>query len=138
RGARRRPTPRVPRVALGPPGRERRGRRAPERDRAPHRRRRRHGGAGRRAACDPAGTRQPVTTAKARSAGLVVATALLVRLAAVLLSARTTMDVLRYHKVADHILNVSLNPYTAPRLYPYPPLWVWFEAGAGWLERHGA
>jgi hypothetical protein len=48
------------------------------------------------------------------------------------------VDVLRYHKVADHVLNVSLNPYTAPRLYPYPPLWVWFEAGAGWLERYGA
>jgi hypothetical protein len=67
-----------------------------------------------------------------------VGIALLVRLAAVLVSARTTVDVLRYHKVADHILNVSVNPYTAPRLYPYPPLWVWFETGAGWLERHGA
>jgi hypothetical protein len=77
-------------------------------------------------------------TARARGAGLVVGVALLVRLAAVLVSARTTVDVLRYHKVADHVLNVSLNPYTAPRLYPYPPLWVWFEAGAGWLERHGA
>jgi hypothetical protein len=73
-----------------------------------------------------------------RRAALVIAAALLVRLAAVAVSARTTVDVLRYHKVADHILNVSLNPYTAPRLYPYPPLWVWFEAGAGWMERQGA
>lgn len=68
---------------------------------------------------------------------VVLAVALLLRLAAVIASARITVDVLRYHKVADYILDQSINPYTAPRLYPYPPLWVWFEAGAGWLERHG-
>jgi hypothetical protein len=68
----------------------------------------------------------------------VLFAALAVRLIAVGLSARITVDVERYHRVATHVLDVSLNPYTAPRLYPYPPLWVWFEAGAGWLERHGA
>jgi hypothetical protein len=73
----------------------------------------------------------------ARRSALVITVALVVRLAAVIVSARMTVDVLRYHKVAEHILDVSANPYTAPRLYPYPPLWVWFEAGAGWLERHG-
>src|SRR5580700_3715570 len=73
-----------------------------------------------------------------RQAVAVVVTAFLIRLLIVLVSARLTVDVLRYHRVATHVLDVSLNPYTAPRLYPYPPLWVWFEAGAGWLERHGA
>ena len=68
---------------------------------------------------------------------LVLLAAGVVRLVAVLVSARTTVDVLRYHKVAEHVLDVSWNPYQAPRLYPYPPLWVWFEAAAGWLERHG-
>src|SRR5262245_13583744 len=58
-------------------------------------------------------------------------------MAAIAVSARTTVDVKRYHRVAEHVLDVSWNPYEAPRLYPYPPLWVWFEAGAGWLERQG-
>ena len=73
----------------------------------------------------------------ARRLGLVLLAALAVRAAAVVVSARTTVDVLRYHKVAQHVLDVSWNPYTAPRLYPYPPLWVWLEAAAGWLERQG-
>jgi hypothetical protein len=77
-----------------------------------------------------------VTTAARRSA-VIVLVALGVRLLAVAVSARISVDVLRYHKVAEHVLGRSWNPYTAPRLYPYPPLWVWFEAGAGWLERHG-
>jgi hypothetical protein len=72
-----------------------------------------------------------------RRLALVLAIAGAVRVGAVLLSARTTVDVLRYHKVAEHVLDVSWNPYLAPRLYPYPPLWVWFEAAAGWLERQG-
>jgi hypothetical protein len=31
---------------------------------------------------------------------------------------------------------VSWNPYEAPRLYPYPPVWVWAEAGSEWVARH--
>ena len=30
-----------------------------------------------------------------------------------------------------HVLDVSWNPYQAPRLYPYPPVWMWVEAGSG-------
>jgi hypothetical protein len=67
----------------------------------------------------------------------VLAVALAVRLVPVFACAFLTVDVLRYHKVAEHVLDVSWNPYQAPRLYPYPPLWVWFEAAAGWLERRG-
>ena len=26
-------------------------------------------------------------------------------------------------------------PYQAPRLYPYPPVWMWVEAGSEWLAR---
>jgi hypothetical protein len=66
---------------------------------------------------------------------LLLAAALAVRLAAVFASDREVADVLRYRKVADHVLDVSPNPYTAPRLYPYPPVWVWVEAAAGWLSR---
>jgi hypothetical protein len=66
---------------------------------------------------------------------LLLAAALGVRLAAVLAADREVADVQRYRKVADHVLDVSPNPYTAPRLYPYPPLWVWVEAGAGWISR---
>jgi hypothetical protein len=42
---------------------------------------------------------------------------------------------LRYRKVATHVLDVSWNPYLAPRLYPYPPVWVWIEAAAEWVCR---
>ncbi len=72
-----------------------------------------------------------------RRLAAVLAVAGLLRVAAIAVSARTTVDVLRYHRVAEHVLDVSWNPYEAPRLYPYPPLWVWFEAAAGWLERQG-
>jgi hypothetical protein len=48
---------------------------------------------------------------------------------------RVVVDVLRYEKVATHLLDVSWNPYQAPRLYPYPPLWMWAEAGSLWLAR---
>lgn len=61
--------------------------------------------------------------------------ALLVRLAGVLLADRMVADVLRYHKIASHVLDVSWNPYEAARLYPYPPLWIVFEVGAEWLAR---
>lgn len=48
---------------------------------------------------------------------------------------RVVVDVLRYEKVAAHLLDVSWNPYQAPRLYPYPPLWMWVEAASLWLAR---
>jgi hypothetical protein len=76
-------------------------------------------------------------TDAARRLGPVLAAAFVVRLVPVLLFAHLTVDVLRYHKVATHVLDVSWNPYQAPRLYPYPPLWVWVEAAAGALERLG-
>jgi hypothetical protein len=67
---------------------------------------------------------------------VVGAAALLVRLVAVLLSDRIVADVLRYQKVAAHVLDVSWNPYLAPRLYPYPAAWIWVEVAAEWLARH--
>lgn len=70
-----------------------------------------------------------------RAAAPLLAAAAL-RLVAIALSDREAADVLRYRKVADHVLDVSWNPYQAPRLYPYPPVWVWVEAGAGWLARN--
>ncbi len=73
---------------------------------------------------------------RGRGLQLALAAALLLRLTAVFVSAREVADVLRYHKVADHILDVSWNPYQAQHLYPYPPVWVWAEAAAGWLSRH--
>jgi hypothetical protein len=66
----------------------------------------------------------------------VMAAALLIRVAAALLSDRVVADVLRYHKVASHVLDVSWNPYLAPRLYPYPAAWIWIEVAAEWLARH--
>jgi len=74
-------------------------------------------------------------TAPARLA-LVLAVAGAVRLAPILFADRMVADVLRYHRVATHVLDVSWNPYEAPRLYPYPPVWVWVEAGSEWLARH--
>jgi uncharacterized membrane protein len=67
---------------------------------------------------------------------LVLTVAGAVRLAPILLADRMVADVLRYHRVAAHVLDVSWNPYAAPRLYPYPPVWVWIEAGSEWLARH--
>jgi hypothetical protein len=66
----------------------------------------------------------------------VVVVAAALRLAAVLLCDREVADVLRYRKVADHVLDVSWNPYQAPRLHPYPPVWFAWEAASGWLARH--
>jgi hypothetical protein len=69
------------------------------------------------------------------SLGLVLAVAFALRLAAVLASDRVVADVKRYERVATHVLDVSWNPYAAPRLYPYPPVWMWFEAASEWLAR---
>ena len=69
------------------------------------------------------------------SLALALVAAALVRLVSVFATDRVTADVLRYRKVATHVLNVSWNPYEAPRLYPYPPVWVAVEAGAEWLSR---
>jgi hypothetical protein len=68
----------------------------------------------------------------------VGAVALLLRAIAAFCSDRLVADVLRYHKLAAHVLDVSWNPYLASRLYPYPPVWVWVEVGAEWLARHAA
>jgi hypothetical protein len=65
-----------------------------------------------------------------------VAAAFVTRLLAILVSDRVVADVERYRRVAAHVLDVSWNPYQAARLYPYPPLWVWVEAGCEWLARH--
>jgi len=74
-------------------------------------------------------------TARMRLA-LVLAVAGALRLAPIVLADRMVADVLRYHRVATHVLDVSWNPYAAPRLYPYPPVWVWVEAGSEWVARH--
>ncbi len=64
----------------------------------------------------------------------VMAIALVVRAAAVALSDRVVADVLRYRKVAEFMLAGRWNPYESTNLYPYPPLWVWWEVVAGWLS----
>jgi hypothetical protein len=66
----------------------------------------------------------------------VLAVAAVLRLAAVLTCDRLVADVLRYHRVGSHLLDVSWNPYTAPRLYPYPPVWMLVEGASEWLARH--
>jgi hypothetical protein len=70
-----------------------------------------------------------------RRLGPVLAAALAVRLLPILASDRIVADVLRYQKAARHVLDVSWNPYLAKHLYPYPPLWIWLEAGSEWLAR---
>jgi Glycosyltransferase family 87 len=65
----------------------------------------------------------------------VLAVACLVRVVLLLATDHVDVDVLRYWKVGTHLLDVSWNPYQAPRLYPYPPLWMWVEAGSAWLAR---
>lgn len=77
------------------------------------------------------GDRRPV----ARSFAVLLVVAVLLRLVCVLLSDRMVADVLRYHRIASHVLDVSWNPYEAPRLYPYPPVWILFEVAAEWLSR---
>ena len=61
--------------------------------------------------------------------------ALAIRATAIVLSDRLVADVLRYRKVAAHLLDVSWNPYLAARLYPYPPVWMWLEMAAEWIAR---
>jgi hypothetical protein len=70
-----------------------------------------------------------------RSLALVLLVAALVRLGPILAADRVTADVLRYRKLANHVLDVSWNPYEAPRLYPYPPVWVAVEALAEAVAR---
>lgn len=65
----------------------------------------------------------------------VLGVALALRLIAVLVCDGNVADVRRYHKVATHVLDVSPNPYLTRGLYPYPPVWVWFEAAAEWGAR---
>jgi hypothetical protein len=71
-----------------------------------------------------------------RGRAALLGSALLLRAVAMALSDRVVADVLRYRKVGAHLLDVSWNPYLAPRLYPYPPLWMWVEAAAEWASRH--
>lgn len=66
---------------------------------------------------------------------LLLAVAGAARLVPIFLADRVVGDVERYHRVASHVLDVSWNPYEAARLYPYPPVWVWIEAGSEWLAR---
>jgi hypothetical protein len=66
---------------------------------------------------------------------LTLAVASALRLALVLAFAREEGDVARYKAVAVHLLDVSPNPYQAPRLYPYPPVWMWAEMGAEAVAR---
>lgn len=73
--------------------------------------------------------------ASARALAVPLAVALVLRVVCLLATDRVVVDVLRYQKVAAHLLDVSWNPYEAPRLYPYPPVWMWFEAGSLWLAR---
>ncbi len=67
-----------------------------------------------------------------------MALALALRLGAALATDRVVADVARYQKVADHLLDVSWNPYETKRLYPYPPPWAAVEAAAGWAARRWA
>ena len=64
---------------------------------------------------------------------LVLALALAVRIAPILLADRLTADVLMYHRVGESVVAGEWNPYELKGLYPYPPVWVWFEAGSAWL-----
>jgi uncharacterized membrane protein len=70
-----------------------------------------------------------------RSLTTLLVVAALLRLLGVVLADRMVADVLRYHKIASHVLDVSWNPYEAARLYPYPPAWILFEVAAEWLSR---
>ena len=66
-----------------------------------------------------------------------IAVALVARLAAILSADRVVADVRIYQKVARGLLDGSWNPYELPaRFYPYPPVWMWVEAGSEWLARH--
>jgi hypothetical protein len=72
----------------------------------------------------------------ARRAAAAAGLALALRLAVTFATAdRVVADVARYQKVADHLLDVSWNPYETRHLYPYPPPWAAVEAAAGWVSR---
>ncbi len=53
---------------------------------------------------------------------LPLAAAGAVRSLPIVLADRTVADVQRYQRVAAHVLDVSWNPYQAPRLYQLPRL----------------
>jgi hypothetical protein len=72
---------------------------------------------------------------EARALLAPVLVALALRAVCLYATDRVVVDVLRYQKVAAHLLDVSWNPYQAERLYPYPPVWMWAEAGSLWLAR---
>jgi hypothetical protein len=76
-----------------------------------------------------------MTAASQRSLLAPVLVALVLRALCLWATDRVVVDVLRYEKIATHLLDVSWNPYQAPRLYPYPPVWMWVEAGSLWLAR---
>ena len=78
-----------------------------------------------------------MTRSARRAAVWAVALALVLRLGAALATDRVVADVLRYQRVADHLLDVSWNPYETKHLYPYPPPWAAVEAAAEWLARRG-
>ncbi|MET0554742.1 MAG: hypothetical protein ABW221_17000 [Vicinamibacteria bacterium] len=73
--------------------------------------------------------------AQARALLAPVLVALALRAACLYATDRVVVDVLRYQKVAAHLLDVSWNPYQAERLYPYPPVWMWVEAASLSLAR---
>jgi hypothetical protein len=76
-----------------------------------------------------------MTAGPRRRLALLLVAAAAVRLLPILFADRVVADVQRYQRVAAHVLDVSWNPYEAKNLYPYPPVWVWFEAGSEWLAR---
>jgi hypothetical protein len=63
--------------------------------------------------------------------------ALALRVLVLALTDRVVVDIERYRRVGEHLLDVSWNPYETRRLYPYPPPWAAVEAGSLWLSRHG-
>lgn len=43
-------------------------------------------------------------------------------------------DLPNYIRVGEAVL-AGNNPYSATNVYPYPPIWMWIEAGGVWLAR---
>jgi hypothetical protein len=82
---------------------------------------------------EPSADRTPASDL--RSLAPILAAAFVLRLGLILATDHVEVDLLRYLKVGTHLLDVSWNPYQAPRLYPYPPVWMWVEAGSAWLAR---
>lgn len=46
-------------------------------------------------------------------------------------------DIKNYLKIGSMVLQAK-NPYTGDNPYPYPPLWMWFEATAAWISQHSS